>query len=171
MKSQLSILSPVPLSLVSSANLLRVHLSSLSISLIKTLKSTSPKTCPWRGTTYDQHPPEQRAIDSNPLATIIETIIYQPNSPAFKSISLQFRDKNVVQYHLKGLAQVQVDDISCSFFVHWRCHSFIGHQIGQARPAFAEAVLTVSDHLHILHVTSRVFQGILPGTDMRFTSL
>ena len=54
-----------------------------------------------------------------------------PNSPAFKSMSLQFRDKDVWD-HVKGLAQVQAD------------HSIIeSHQVGQARSALAEAMLAV----------------------------
>ena len=41
-----SIISTVPLSSVSSANLLRVHLIPLSMSLIKMLKSTGPRWTP-----------------------------------------------------------------------------------------------------------------------------
>uniref|UniRef100_A0A8C3LFS2 Conserved oligomeric Golgi complex subunit 3 n=1 Tax=Chrysolophus pictus TaxID=9089 RepID=A0A8C3LFS2_CHRPC len=46
MTSLLSVVSTIPLSLVSSANLLRVHSVPLSVSLIKMLKSTDPKTDP-----------------------------------------------------------------------------------------------------------------------------
>ncbi len=42
-----SSVSTAPLSLVSSANLLRVYSIPSSMSLIKMLKSTSPKTDPW----------------------------------------------------------------------------------------------------------------------------
>lgn len=40
------------------------------------------------------------------------TIPYSLNSPPFIPIPLQFRNKDVVQDHVKGLAEVQVDDNS-----------------------------------------------------------
>ena len=111
-----SILSSAPLSLVSSANLLKIHSILLSRSLIKMLKSTGRRLDePLRDTIHDGPPPGHRAIDNSPLATTIQSIPYPSNSPVFKSIYLQLRDKNVVQDHVKGLAQVQVDDISCPF--------------------------------------------------------
>ena len=60
--------------------------------------------------------------------------------------------------HIKGLAQVQVDDTSCPSFVH-QCHHPIvaGQQIGQAQSALDEAMLAVLDHLHMRSLTS------LPG--------
>jgi len=42
-----SIVTTAPLSMVSPANLLRVHFNQLPMSLIKKLKSTSPKADPW----------------------------------------------------------------------------------------------------------------------------
>jgi len=48
--------------------------------------------------------------------------------------------------HVKGLAEVQVDDIHCPSPIHRSCHSIIkGHQIGRARSALGEAMLAVSD--------------------------
>ena len=67
--------------------------------------------------------PGYRAIDYNPLVVTTQPIPYPPNSPPFKPICLQFRDKDVVWYHVKSLADIQVDDISCLPFVHWCCHS------------------------------------------------
>ena len=73
-----------------------------------------------------------RAIDNNLLAMTIQPVLYSPNSPAFKSICLQFRDKDVLWDHVKGLAEVQVVNISYLAFVHQCHHSIIGgHQIGQ----------------------------------------
>jgi len=93
------------------------------------------------------------SVDNNPPVTANQPIIYPPNSPAFKSVSLQLRDKDVMWDHLRGLAQVQVDDTSRPSFVHQCHHSIIeGHQIGQARFALGEAVLAVMDHLLISHV-------------------
>jgi len=55
--------------------------------------------------------------------------------------------------HVKGLAEVQVDDVHCPSLVHWCRHSIIeGYQIGQARSALVEAMLAVSDHFLISHV-------------------
>ncbi|GAB0199840.1 mitochondrial enolase superfamily member 1 [Grus japonensis] len=39
---------------------------------------------------------------------------YPPSSPSIESMSLQFRHKDVVRDSVKCLAQVQVDDVSCS---------------------------------------------------------
>ena len=63
--------------------------------------------------------------------------------------------------HVKGLAQVQVNDIGRLSLVH-QCHSIIeGHQIGQAWPSPAEAMLAVSDHTLIPHVIKHVIQDDL----------
>ena len=60
---------------------------------------------------------------------------------------------DVVWNHTKGLAQVQVDDIGCSCFVHRYHHSIKeGHQISKAQSALGHAVLAILDHLIILHV-------------------
>ena len=68
-------------------------------------------------------------------------------------MSLKCRDKDVVWDHVKGFAEVQVNIICCSSFVHLCCHSIIeGHQIGRAQSALGEAVLDVFDHLLLLHV-------------------
>ena len=48
------------------------------------------------------------------MAKTIQPIPYPPSSPLFKSIPLQFRDKDVVWDQVKGLAQAQIDDISCT---------------------------------------------------------
>lgn len=44
----------------------------------------------------------------------MQPITYTAHSPFIKSISLQFRDKNVVGDHIKGLPEVQVGNISSS---------------------------------------------------------
>lgn len=50
-------------------------------------------------------------IDDNPQAAAFQLTPYPPSSLPFKSISLQFRDKDVVGDHVKGLADVQVNNI------------------------------------------------------------
>lgn len=57
-------------------------------------------------------------IDDNPQAAAFQPTPYPPSSLPFKSISLQFRDKDVVGDHIKRLAYVQVDGLSCLPFVH-----------------------------------------------------
>ena len=53
--------------------------------------------------------------------------------------------------HIEGFAWVQIDDISCSSFVHWCCHSIIGgHQVGETQSDLAEAMLVVPDHIPML---------------------
>ena len=57
----------------------------------------------------------KKSADHNPLAVTISSILYPSNSPSFKSIIPQFRDKDVVWDHIKGLAQVQAHNITCLF--------------------------------------------------------
>ena len=104
-------------------------------------------------TSHQWSPPEHRAIDNDSFTMTIQPILYSLNSPAFKSICLQFRDNDVLWDHVKGLTQVQVDDICCPSFVHRCCHPIIeGHQIGQARSALGGVILAVLDYFHISHV-------------------
>ena len=57
---------------------------------------------------HDLLPSGHRTIDHNPLAMAILSMPYPSNNSAFKSMPLQIRDKDVVQDHVKGLAEVQV---------------------------------------------------------------
>jgi len=57
---------------------------------------------PLRDTTSHWHPFGHRAIDHCPLAAIIQPIPYPPNSPPIKSISPQFREKDIVGDRVKG---------------------------------------------------------------------
>ena len=116
------------ISLVSLANLLRVCLISLSTSLRRMLNSEVQKNIPL-GTSLVTGLHLHIESLTTALAVTIQPIY--PNSPPFKSISLQFRDKDVAYNHARGLAQVQEDNTSCSSFVHQCCHSITGsHQIG-----------------------------------------
>ncbi|KAK4807049.1 hypothetical protein QYF61_018390 [Mycteria americana] len=100
MASLLSSISTAPLSLVSSANLLRVHSIPLSMSLMKVLNIIGP------------------TVDHYPLDATIQLIPHPLNSPSIKSISLQFREKDVVGDHVKGLTEVQSPRTSPD------CHDF-----------------------------------------------
>lgn len=63
------------------------------------------------GTTRNLSPLGYRAIE--PFVCDHPTNSLSPNSPAFKSISVPFRDKAVLRDRVKDLVEVQVDDISC----------------------------------------------------------
>jgi len=59
---------------------------------------------------------------------------------------------------VKGLSEVQIDDVSGSSFVH--CHSYTiikSGKIGQAGPALGEAMLVLPYHLPLLHVPRHSF--------------
>ena len=82
-----------------------------------------------------------------------QSVLQSSNSPSFKSIPLQFREKDVVRDHVKGFAEIQVDDIHHPSPIHWCRHSIIeGNWIGQAWSALGEAMLTVSNHLFVSYV-------------------
>ncbi|KAK4826321.1 hypothetical protein QYF61_007406 [Mycteria americana] len=81
-----------------------------------------------RDTTCHQSPSGHSAID--PLDVTIQPIPHPPKSPSIKSISHQFREKDVVGHHVKGLTEVQIDNIHSSSLVRWRSHSIIeGHLV------------------------------------------
>ena len=91
-----------------SANLLRVRSIPQSLSLIKMLKSTVPKMVPWGTPLVTSLHLNIELLTTTPLATTIKPILCSPDSPAFKAIALQFRDKDVVWDHIKGLAHDQL---------------------------------------------------------------
>lgn len=79
------------------SKLLRVHtrshhLSLTFVSLIKTLRSSGLRMEPLGDPTL----PRRRAIDHNPLAVPIQPTLYPLNALPFKSVSLQFREKDAV---------------------------------------------------------------------------
>ena len=50
-------------------------------------------------------------MDHHPLDAAIQPIPHPPNSPSIKSTSLQFREQDVAGNRVKGLPEVQIDDI------------------------------------------------------------
>ena len=68
-------------------------------------------TCHWCPFGY-------QAFDHYPLDMTIQSIPHPPNSPPIKSVSLQFREKDVMGDHVKELTEVQRDDIRSSSLVH-----------------------------------------------------
>jgi len=49
----------------------------------------------------------------------LEPVFRSSNSPPIKSISFQSREKDVVGYRVKGLTELQIDDIRGASLVHW----------------------------------------------------
>lgn len=87
---------------------------------------------PLRNAAHHTYRAGYRAVDHNPLAAIIQPFLYPPSSPAFKSVSLQVSDKDVVQDHSKG-ACTNPGRHQFPSFLHSCCHSIIeGHQIVKA---------------------------------------
>jgi len=113
MASCSSVLSTTPHSLVSSTDLLRVHLIPLLI-------------------------PECRSKGHHSSLISIQTLSYWPplsgydliiNSLSIKSISFQFGEKDVMRNHAKGLTKIQVDYIIDASLVHWHSYARIKSQI------------------------------------------
>lgn len=80
------------------------------------VKGTGPKTDPW-GTSLINDLQRGKAVGHNSLAAILQPNLYLLKSPPFKSISFQFRYKNVVWVNVKGLAE----EISLHITGVYRC--------------------------------------------------
>ncbi|XP_048790014.1 uncharacterized protein LOC125688256 [Lagopus muta] len=105
-------------------------LNSLIDVINKDVKEHRSQDRPLGDTTCYRPPPGHRAIDHHPLSAAFQPIAYPSGRPPIKSTSLQFGDEDVVGDHVKGLAQVQVNDIGRLPFVHQCRHSIIeGHKI------------------------------------------
>ena len=62
------------------------------------------------------------------LDVTIQPISHPPRSPSIKYISLQFREKDIVEDHVKGFTEVHLDDICSSSLVSRCSYSIIeGH--------------------------------------------
>lgn len=147
------LVTTVPLSLLSSANLLRVHSILLSMSLIKILSSIGLSTDPPRGQCPTWHwslsahwhsPVDHYSLDitilpMNPL-----------NSPPIKPTSLQFRE-GCCRGPCQSLTQVQTDGTHSSSLVHGCSHCMIEcHLVFQARLTLSRAMLAASNHHAVL---------------------
>ena len=105
-----------------------------------------------RNTTHHWSPLGYIAFDCKSLSAIIQPIFYPLNGPSIKLMSLQFRDKDVVNDSVKCFAPVQVDDISCSSLIHQHGNLIIeGYQICQVLFVLSEAMWVVTSQLLIFH--------------------
>jgi len=86
-------------------NLLRVHSLPLSMLPIKMLDSADPNRWSLRNTTPHWSQFERQAIDCSSLSVTIQPIPDPPSGPFVKSMSLQFRNKDVVWDRVQCFAQ------------------------------------------------------------------
>ncbi|KAK4811014.1 hypothetical protein QYF61_015718 [Mycteria americana] len=84
----------------------------------KDVKQHRSQYQPLRNATHHWSPLGHRAVDRNSLSVTIQPIPYPPSGPSVKSMSLQFRDKDVVRDSVKCFAQVQSVGTSPD------CHNF-----------------------------------------------
>ena len=59
-----------------------------------------------------------QTLSHNSLNLILQPVFLPSNSPPIKCVSFQFDEKDVVWHCVKGLAEVEIDDISVSSLVH-----------------------------------------------------
>ena len=97
----------------------------------KDIEQHRPQYRPLRHTTHHWSPPGHRAVDCNSLCASIEPVPYPMSGPSVKSMSFQFRDKDIMWDSVECLAQVQVDDVSCPPFVY-QYPVIEGYRVGQA---------------------------------------
>ena len=68
------------------------------------------------------------------------------------SISFQFGD--IIEDCVKGLTEVQTDDISGSSFAHWHSYAIIKYdKIGHSGSAAGETILVIPYHLSLFHMS------------------
>ena len=84
----------------------------------KDIKQYQSQDRPLRDTTRYWPPPGHGDIDHHSLGATFKPISCPLNGPPIKSISLNFGDQNVMWDHVKGLAEVQVDNTACSSLVN-----------------------------------------------------
>lgn len=153
-----SAMSIAPLNLSSSASLLRVYLILAHIT-DKDVEAHQSQDRSLRKTTHHQSP-GHRTIKPSTLAVTLQPTLYPSESPSFKPVCLQLRDKIVLQNHVKGLTQVKSDNICCLPFVHQRCHCITeGHHTCQAPSPLGEALKSYQPQPTPLSLRT-AFQGI-----------
>jgi len=150
--------SNAPLNLSSSASLLRVYLILAHIT-DKDVEAHQSQDGSLRKTTHHQSP-GHRTIKPSTLAVTLQPTLYPSESPSFKPVCLQLRDKIVLQNHVKGHTQVKSDNICCLPFVHQRCHCITeGHHTCQAPSPLGEALKSCQPQPTPLSLRT-AFQGI-----------
>ncbi|KAK4832092.1 hypothetical protein QYF61_020707 [Mycteria americana] len=85
---------------------------------------------PLRNATRHWSPLGHRAVDHNSLSATIQPMPYPPSGLSVKSMSLQFRDKDVMWDSVKCFAQVRVDD----GFIPWYSTKQIPEEVKVCSP-------------------------------------
>ncbi|KAK4832903.1 hypothetical protein QYF61_026546 [Mycteria americana] len=127
----------------------------------KDVKQRQSQYQPLRNTTHHWYPLGHRAIDCNSLSATIQPIPYPPSSPSIKSMSLQFRDKDVVWDSVKCFAQVQLKTLKVTERlerVHWRTT-----KIGLENLAYEERLKEVALFSLEKKRLRIIFLYVLPG--------
>lgn len=101
-------------------------------------------------------------------ATSDQPLLFKPCSstnshPFYKlpiqPISAQFGYKDVMVDHVKSLTRVKMNNTHCCPLPHTASHFIVeGNQVGQAEFAFSKSILTIPNHLLVLHVCGNEFQ-------------
>ncbi|PKU40070.1 hypothetical protein llap_9625 [Limosa lapponica baueri] len=99
----------------------------------KDVKEGKSQYRPLKNVSCHWSPLEHQAVDRNSLSVTISRIPYPPSALSVKSMSLQFRDQDVMQDCVKCFAHIQADAVNCYSLIR-QCHNPIleGHQICQA---------------------------------------
>jgi len=114
-------------------------------------------------TTHHWSPSRHWATDHHFLDLIQQPVLCPVNNSPIKSICFQFGEKDVVGYHIKGLTEVQIDDISGFSFVYW-CRSFCIYWC-RCSLAFALFQRVWRDHMGIhMHIGVWQLDGTLGGS-------
>lgn len=97
--------------------------------------------------------PLRQAVDWNTLSATIHPISYSLSGLFIKFMSLQIRDKDVMQKSVKCFAKFYIDNIGCCSLIRQHCNPIMkGHQICQTWFAVREVMLAMTNHLPIFHV-------------------
>ena len=95
-------------------NLAEGALSPTVHAVDKDVKQRWSQYWPLKNTTPHWSSLGHQAVYCDFVCATIQSIPYPPSGASIRSMSLHFRDKDVVQDSVKCFAQVQVDDVSCS---------------------------------------------------------
>ncbi|KAK4829247.1 hypothetical protein QYF61_002533 [Mycteria americana] len=91
----------------------------------------------------------------------MQPIPHSPNSPPIKSISIQFKEKDVVGDHAKGLTEVQIDDILTPSYKATR---LIRQDLSLVRPCWLSRMTSLSS-MCLRIASRRTCSMIFPGTE------
>jgi len=132
-RTRLSGVSATPPGLVTSANLLGVLSAPSSTSLMKKLNRTGPNIDPWGSTTSYRPPTRLCPADHYPLGLAILPLFKPPHCLLIQPVHQQFLYEDVMEDSVKGLTEVQVDNMQCSPLIYQASHYIIEfYQVGQA---------------------------------------